>query len=261
MPPRSSPSAGEKVVPATPSTARRPRPTDGGAATTEAGCASFSPVSGAPRREREGWAKARAPAGGGWGRGARVAGIPARGEAAPGHCEAAARRPGSRRGGGRAARGGGGLRGARRGWGQVPVPRPERSRSPRGPGTCSVFGGVARFWLSEGTFLGQSSGAGVFAPPPRNIGRLEDARPVKLESPPPAERRTSTREAFPGRGGRMRGSHRLGGGQGSADTSPSRRARQTSPGTGGCINKTEPPAWESPAAERVKENAVTSQGM
>lgn len=102
-----------------------------------------------------------------------MAGIPARGEAAPSHCEAAARRPGSllggRWGGGRAARGGGGQPGARRGWGQVPVPPPERSRSPQGLRTRSGSGGVARFGLSEGTFLGQSFGAGVLAPHERSL--------------------------------------------------------------------------------------------
>lgn len=85
-PPRSSAPAGEKVVPLWEPPATRDERRLGPARKSEP--AFFSASGDAERRL---YAPEVGPrGGGGWGRGARVAGIPARGEAAAGHCEAAA---------------------------------------------------------------------------------------------------------------------------------------------------------------------------
>ena len=217
-PPRSSAPEGEKVVPplwaagATGRTAVEPRP-------EERASPPSLPLQGAQGGDyvRQG----SSPGGdGAWGRGARVAGIPARGEKAPGHCEAAARlRGGAGTGGGGRVGvvGGGGGRGTGlRFSGRKGAPLTRNRGGPRTRGGC---GGVASFWLSERTSRTVMWGQCVC--PPRKIACFEDAKPLQLRIVSPAKRRTPAREAFSREGRRDAGKSQDGGGdRGAADTEP-----------------------------------------
>lgn len=233
MPPRSSPSAGEKVVPA-----RRPpgdpvRPSAG--PRPERLAAPLSPQCQGRRDGNVEGGRRPGPGQAAGGGGER---------AWPGSLRAVRRLPAivrRRRRGGRARGGAGaGAEVGRRAGVEGAAGVGAGSRAPAGAKPLPGVRSAQRVWRGRPLRgLGRDVSRTVVwgrcaCPPPTKDRSLGGRETRKTESPPPAERRTSAREAFPGEGGgRMRGSHRLRGGQGSADTSASRRARQPSPGPGG----------------------------
>lgn len=192
-PPRSSAPTGEKVVPLWEPPATRDERRLGPARKSEP--AFFSTSGDAERRLYEPGVGPRG--GGGWGRGARVAGIPARGEAAAGHCEAAAGLRGwaGAGGGGRA----GAAPGARVGVGTGSrFPARTETRGRGGPG------GAAESPASGCQKNITVNGGQCVCPPRKNAG-FEDAKPLKLKIMPAAKSRTLAREALPGDGRRNAG--------------------------------------------------------